>query len=334
METLQHILGYYPADCHSKQIDSLGSAGGFSGAKFWKIHSARGMLCLRRWPREHPTQERIEFIHRLLEHVTKSGCRVVPVPIRLRSSSPETYLKWDGYFWELTQWMPGQANYQQDPSIKKLQAAARSLANFHNLSADFRRVLPAMGPAPSVRDRLQQINDWIQRDLNRLEVGFEKTNAIQAKESRNRCRVIVDYAKRHMALVKSELSSTQAWDVPIQPCIRDIWEQHVLYRGDEVTGIIDFGASRLDTIATDLVRLLGSLAMDNQSMWTAGVQAYESERPLAALERSLIAPLDRSAVLLSGLNWLRWIFLENRTFTNWPSVDSRLKKIVQRIESD
>lgn len=45
----------------------------------------------------------------------------------------------------------------------------------------------------------------------------------------------------------------------LQPCIRDIWHDHVLFDGDRVTGLIDFGAMQIDTPATDIARLVGSL---------------------------------------------------------------------------
>ncbi len=62
------IVRRYPADCQPTRVESLGSAGGLSGARFWRIVAPRGVLVLRRWPTEHPTPERLQFIHAVLQH--------------------------------------------------------------------------------------------------------------------------------------------------------------------------------------------------------------------------------------------------------------------------
>ena len=35
------------------RLEPLGNAGGFSGARFWRLERPHRPLCLRRWPREH-----------------------------------------------------------------------------------------------------------------------------------------------------------------------------------------------------------------------------------------------------------------------------------------
>src|SRR5205807_3808434 len=53
------------------------------------------------------------------------------------------------------------------------------------------------------------------------------------------------------------LESLADISLPLQPCIRDIWHDHVLFTANDVTGVIDFGAVDMDTPATDIARLLG-----------------------------------------------------------------------------
>ncbi|MDG2206705.1 MAG: phosphotransferase [Pirellulales bacterium] len=333
MKKIQDILDYFPGDCLSPQVESLGSAGGFSGALLWKIHAPRSLLCLRRWPREHPSHKRLDFIHGLLGHVATNGCPIVPVPIHLRSSTPSTFLKQDGYLWELAPWMPGEATYEQNPSTEKLCNAARALASFHHASSDYRRPTVSSGPAPGVCERLEKTSIWRQEDLERIDAKIKTTSTLSSPIGGGQSRMILNYAKNTIEAVERELSALSTLDVPIQSCIRDVWEQHLLFSGDEVTGIVDFGAARPDTVVVDIARLLGSLAMNDQQLWKIGLQAYESLRPLSSAERSLLPALDRSAILLSGLNWLRWIFLENRNFSNWSAVTLRLNKIIARIEN-
>ena len=67
---------HYPTDCQPSHIEPLGSAGGMSGAQFWRITAPRGTLCLRRWPIEHPSPERLQFIHAVLRHAAASGIAI------------------------------------------------------------------------------------------------------------------------------------------------------------------------------------------------------------------------------------------------------------------
>ncbi len=331
IQSVQLVLSHYPSDCRSRKIQSLGSAGGFSGAEFWKVLSPRGPLCLRKWPKEHPSQSRIDFIHRLLEHVVKKSFTLVPAPIGLDTGSPHTYLQHEGHFWELARWMPGRADYQENPSTEKLKAAAQALAAFHKAASSFISPSPHLDIAPTVQERLAQATSWIQGDLAQLEKYSNQSQNIEIQELPQWNHLIVDQAKRHIDDIRSELNSLRDCRVPIQACIRDIWHQHILYCGEGVSGVIDFGAARPDTVVTDLVRLLGSLAVSNKSKWKCGLEAYESICPLNPQERLLVGPLDRSAVLLSGLNWLRWLYVEKRNFSNETAVAMRLKQIVSRL---
>jgi homoserine kinase type II len=129
----------------------------------------------------------------------------------------------------------------------------------------------------------------------------------------------------------ARLDSLKLISLPLQPCLRDIWHDHVLFTGNEVTGIIDFGAVDIDTPATDIARLLGSLAGDDLAAWEIGLDAYASVRPLSPNERQTATALDTSTTLLAGCNWIRWIYIENRTFENRTQVIERFRKIVARV---
>ena len=119
--------------------------------------------------------------------------------------------------------------------------------------------------------------------------------------------------------------------MPLQVCHGDLWHDHVLYRGQEVTGLIDFGAMKIESRATDIARLLGSLAKNNVTMWQTGIAAYEQIEPLSRSEQTLVGVLDQSAVLLSGLNWLKWLLLERRQFECRQRVLQRLDAIIGRL---
>jgi Ser/Thr protein kinase RdoA (MazF antagonist) len=132
--------------------------------------------------------------------------------------------------------------------------------------------------------------------------------------------------------VQQQLSNALRQPVLQVLCLRDIWHDHVLFTGDRVTGLVDFGALRWETVAGDLARLLGSLVGDDRSAWQQGLAAYQEVRPLEPAEAALVEIFDASGVLLGGLQWIRWIAVEGRTFPNRQGVILRLDEILRRLE--
>jgi homoserine kinase type II len=132
--------------------------------------------------------------------------------------------------------------------------------------------------------------------------------------------------------VEDQLVAATQVVVPLQPCIRDIWHEHVLFTGDQVSGIIDFGAMRTDCVATDVTRLLGSLVGDDAAGWKSGIEAYCEVRPLTSAESRLLSAFDQSAVLISPMNWLQWLYVDRRQFARRERVRERLAVTMRRLE--
>jgi Ser/Thr protein kinase RdoA (MazF antagonist) len=122
------------------------------------------------------------------------------------------------------------------------------------------------------------------------------------------------------------------WDwldrvVPLQPCIGDVWHDHILFDGERVTGVIDYGAAKVDHVAADLARLLGSLVPDMPDRMQQALCVYSAIRPLPNPE--LVTVLDAAGVVGAVVNWLR---LLNRDFTaDRLAVARRLEMLVRRL---
>src|SRR5262245_5888898 len=93
------VLTQYPADCRPRAVEVLGNAGGFSGARLWRITAERGLLCLRRWPPEHPSAYRLRWIHDVLQHVHRQNFQLVPLP--LTALNGQTFVEYAGQLWQL-----------------------------------------------------------------------------------------------------------------------------------------------------------------------------------------------------------------------------------------
>jgi homoserine kinase type II len=323
--TIEPIMAAYSAHDRVLGVEELGNAGGFSGARFWRLTTADGPLCLRRWPVECQ-REKLRFVHTVLRFAAASGFRLAPLP--MLTSDGETFVAAGGHLWELSPWVPGAANYHERPSPERLTAAMRALAEFHLAVVEFPGSPAAPLPSPGIADRIRIIETWRGGDLERL----ERIVAAAADSQ------LTDLAKQILRLFRpaadpllAELKSAAHLRVAQQPCIRDIWDQHVLFVEDRVSGIIDFGSMRFDNVATDVARLLGSMAAGDPQQWEAGLQAYAAARPLSDAEQRLINAFDRSTVLLSGMNWLRWLFLDDRRFDDMSAVIGRLQSIHRRL---
>ncbi len=128
------------------------------------------------------------------------------------------------------------------------------------------------------------------------------------------------------------VADAQSRTTPLQPCLRDIWHDHVLFEGDRVTGLIDFGAMRMESPAGDVARLLGSLVENDSQGWQTGLQAYQKVRPLLPAEYCQLAAFDAANIILAGLNWIQWLFVERRRFEDGQQIVSRLRQISRRLD--
>lgn len=320
------VLAQFGVTIPPQRAQFLGSAGGFSGALFWRVQTDDGPWCLRRWPTEHPTAERLRFIHDVLRHANRKGIRFVPIP--RHTIAGDSWLRHAGHFWELTRWLPGRADFRDHPSPARLTAASQALARLHLAIEDGAGAAPTVSTSPTISRRRSQLiqllgggADQMRAALHRQPLG--KLSAIAAE--------ILDYFSLAAPSVAADLENAAHWCVQQQPVLRDVWHDHVLFEGDTVSGIVDFGAMNIDSVATDVARLVGSLAADDRSRWQTALAAYTELRPLNEQEANLVRICDSSGVLLAGLNWLQWIYVEGREFENQGEIISRLGVILDRL---
>ncbi|MBI3866071.1 MAG: phosphotransferase [Planctomycetia bacterium] len=336
ISSLLRILQRYPAANRPDPAQPPTSpASGFSGAGVWRIETPAGPCALRAMPAGNVDVRRLAELHRLLAHLRNSGFLEMPVPIP--SETGETFIRSGDEFWQLEPWMPGTAGYSLRPSAARLAAAMACLARWHAAASRF---VPsgtgsawffnsASRPSPGIAERYAETARWDTRLCDRVREQLDRSPWTEfASLGREILSRFQQLAPRISMLLAPALHTA----VPLQPCLRDVWHDHVLFTGDEVTGLIDPHAARSDCVATDLARLLGSLAGDDRRTWDVGLGAYQAVRPLSIDELALVELFDQSSVLLSGLTWLDWCCLQQRSFANREQVVSRLQAIVGRME--
>jgi homoserine kinase type II len=329
MREIREVVRNYADAFRASQIEELGSAGGMSGALFWRFDSPAGKLVLRRWPIEHPSAERLRWIHRVLFHAVDCGIKFIPAPIRTETG--ESFVAEAGHLWELAPWMPGIADYELSPTVEKLRAALAALAVFHTAVDDFPMEASAeTSGAPAITRRLERLQTLSAGEIAELSHSLGN---VSWPEFTRQARIFVAMLPQCLPRAIERLGPFANVQMKLQPCLRDIWHDQVLFTGNQVTGIIDFGAVDVDTPATDIARLLGSLVGDDAAGWRTGLDAYSTVRPLAAAEESAVRALDASGTILAGCNWIRWICIDRRRFEDGARILERFERIVRRCQT-
>lgn len=273
------------------------------------------------------------MVHDVLKSLYDRGLDIVPVP--QPTYSGQTWVCHDGHLWELTPWLPGQPDREHPTQPGRLRAAFEALARFHELAGQLRVNQPATTPGslpiPAVWERRALAAAWRQGGQSGLDSAVERASRHLPGVIGPLASEIVERAFPLLCNLERRLDAWSYFATRPAPAIRDLHREHVLFRGDQVTGLIDFGALRIDTPLTDVARLLGSLAGDDPAARRCALEAYAAHRPLATSERELIDLLDQSNVVLGGLNWVKWLCLEKRQFPDWTAVAQRLEELVARL---
>ncbi len=322
------VLTAYPADCQPSHCEFLAGAGGFSGSQLWRFDSTRGRLCLRRWGLSAEFRNQVEFIHRVLLHAAQQGFTLAPLPISTLAGP--SWIEYAGHIWELAPWLSGEVDDQIPPNDARLIATLLALAQFHRATLSFPSEDSNIGPSLGLIERRDRVARFLKGRYQQCLDAFEPSGNPSFDHA---ARVCLDVFPQRAPTLLKELQRVADRPLALQPCIRDVWREHVLFTGDTVSGLIDYGGMRLETVAIDIARLTGSLVENDTAAWQIALAVYDSVRPLSAQERELVTLFDRCNVLLSGLSWIEWLFVEQREFTDRDAITKRLQHFARRLSS-
>ncbi|MBS0202877.1 MAG: hypothetical protein JSS49_08270 [Planctomycetes bacterium] len=334
-EVCRRILVQYEPRVSPLRVAPLENRGGFSGASIWRVVTEQGDFALRCWPGAGLSRSRILGLHRLLEDLGHTGLPFVAVPLTGRHGS--TLIRDAGRDWQLEPWLPGTADFHDRPTRDRLRAAMVALGQWH-LAAEVHRPehdvaawfgSQASAPSPAVAERLGVLDHANEARLRSIENSLSQANPSPIRDTAVR---ILSLFRRGQRQIHDQLLRVCETEVRLQPCLRDVWHDHLLFRQDELTGLIDPSACRRENVTSDLARLIGSLVGDNRSEWEFALNEYQKLRPLTIRELTLVDALNRSGVLLSGWTWLEWLYLDRRTFADQIAVQRRLNELQRRME--
>jgi homoserine kinase type II len=291
----------------------------------WRVESLAGTFCLRAWP-EHVPASRLEELHRLMAFARGQGLPFVPAIVT--ASHGRTWVEHAGRLWELTQWLPGRPDYHEHRSRERLTSACVALAQLHrawqSVVTDSRRET-----CPAIERRLEAVQSW----QRLLRTGWVPRVPAQDADSADPVASRAWHVlPRWVERMRPSLASFPGSPWQLQPCLCDPWHDNLLFEGERLTGLVDYGSVKLDHVTVDLARLLGSLVEDDAEGWRIGLEAYRTIRSLSPHEEQLARVLDWTGTVVGVVQWLRWLYEEGRAFADRAKAAARLEVLVRRME--
>jgi homoserine kinase type II len=183
------------------------------------------------------------------------------------------------------------------------------------------------GPCPGVRNRLRILAEH--EPLLLAGPNALPSVSPQLDLLLRRAVAAVGRLAPHAANALHSWAGREFW---LQPCARDLRAEHVLFDGDRVTGIIDFGATAVDSPAVDLARLLGDYPAEGEAFFGAGLAAYRRIRGEFDLPDEFVRLLAQSGAVCSVLGWLTRLVIRREPAFDEASIHSRLAQLVGRLE--
>ncbi len=290
---------------------------GFSGAGVWKVtdHSD-ATFCLKKWPVHGPTLPHLTWIHQVVHSVAANTDLPLAVPVVSKHGS--TVVSAANHLWDLTDWLPGRPA-SETVTTGQVQAALRALALFHQAAQEHDS---AMGSSRSIAYR-REFSDWL------VNGGADEIAARAGSCTSN--VVIIQAYREHAEFITHATRELSGKSYSLFPCLRDIWSEHVLFQEDKVSGIIDYGAMRLDVAVVDIARLLGCYGVMSSGVWDLGIESYREVRQISTEDVQQAEQLAKVNVVLSAMQWLDWLFVRKRDFTDRKMVDQRVELLSKQL---
>ena len=188
------------------------------------------------------------------------------------------------------------------------------------------------GLSPGLRRRFEAINKLELGGFETLERAIEPRRGLDLSNC-DAAMIWIRLARTAAPQVREPLRQASSRSVMLQPCLRDARPEHFLFEGDQLSGLVDFGAMAVDSVVGDLARLTGEWLNDDRAAYGLALQCYEEIRPLAPVETSLIGPFKSAMALLTGERWIRWHFIEERSFDDRLAVTRGIARSIEQLQS-
>lgn len=341
-----------------KPLEIHAVSGGFSGARVWRVKTTDEQLVALRWSdaTDSAERERRESICRWMQFARADGCHWAPQPHKPHDSGStgstgHFLLSQPDGWWQAETWMPG---YPVDhvPSPAQLQQTFAVLAQLHHTGRCWalqespvgrgtaaRGLRLATAVSPGLQRRLQFVRELQSGALARLLAAAAQD---PDDEFRQLSQQLDRELRQRLPRLHRQLEELAPQPFTLQPVLRDLWQPHVLFSGDHVTGVIDWNAAATDHPAFDYSRLLASwygqqavnllpLSPDPGNSLSDTVVSHLRCHPAhwTATEQQLLRVCLEASLLLSPVTWLhRRCARGPATLAIPPNVLERIRRLI------
>ena len=315
------VLAAYPPAVATARWTPLGSGGGFSGARVWHGRTAAGgKLCLKAHAPGADAGRLEHVVHRWMLAARAAGLGFVPGVESTRDG--RTVVEAGGRVWDVTEWMPGRADFHANPTDARLFAAVEAVARLHEAWSQLFAAAPVPGPAvdaplaglkrvgPAGRRRLATTPD-AGRPGRAARRGRLGPVARTRRPGSGRPASLVARARTGAALPVRRVARPR----PVR--------QGPGHRTDRLRG--GQGGPRRRRSGPP-AREPDPRRAGPDGGWRSGL----SGRPPIA-HPELVAVLDWTGVVVGVTNWLRWLYHDGRAYPDRSAVAGRVGELVGRL---
>lgn len=341
-----------------KPLEVHAVSGGFSGARVWRVRTTDEQHVALRWSEatDPAERERRESICRWMQFARADDCHWAPQPFKPHDSGPPRaavhfLLSQPDGWWQAETWMPG-CPLNTVPSPAQLQQTLAVLAHLHHTGRcwTLQESPVSRGPAASSLRLATAASPGLQRRLQfvrELQSGaLAGLLAAAAQDPDDEFRRLSQQLDRELRLrlprLHRQLEELAPQPFTLQPVLRDLWQPHVLFSGDHVTGVIDWNAAATDHPAFDYSRLLASwygqqavnllpLSPVPGNSLSDTIVPYLRFHPehWTATEQQLLRVCLEASLLLSPVTWLhRRCAKGPATLAIPPNVLERFRRLI------
>ncbi|MGL4514919.1 MAG: phosphotransferase [Lacipirellulaceae bacterium] len=271
--------------------------GGLSGARVWRRGADSQPVALKRYPAGSIDEARLDEVACVVARAAYALGGRLPVPAFAIGHTVHRCQGPDGAWWEGTRWLPGA------PTTR--ESAPAVLAALGLLHDAWRRTERGVrGVSTALRDRERGLAE---PTFHGPQPSHPEHAALVA--------ALRDAAQAVRPRALAAVKRVAGLDLPLHRVHGDLRPDHALVslRSDEVghavwevTGWLDFTATRIDTQLVDVARLAGELAAGD-----AAVRDELARQCPCRIEPDLacetVAALDLGGAVVAAERWGRWI---------------------------
>ncbi len=322
-----HMIGEIISAYGLESLQVGGDALEGTGYVTFRAVTPKGVFALRRKKgsaskimTKHPDiGSSIEGQHHLMLFLHDHGFPVAP-PLLTREK--ETYVNVTGIPWSLYPFIDGKP--LEPTNLRQLRAAGEALARYHRLMEKY------SGEPPISQELFPKLFDG---QLNEF-----RKHAVTLEESKSKLGISesLNHFKPCLSEIETEMKSLRYDSLPHTVIHGDYKPGNILFEGDNVAAVIDFGRSRNEARLFDIAKMIGGLvgANDNTTfmdMTAAFLTGYNEVSLLDTLEKKALIPLVQARLASKAMDRLVRLTEEGDDPDN-PRRAERFNLLVQRLD--